>query len=206
MPPRFRSAVTKLLCWGCFLGLVLLSPMAALASGAPSDPSSPAYRGFFPPPLSKGELPITLVPHPLATGKVVPVSFGVPFPPGYVSDPKNIALFDGTGQEMPIRVTVLARWQPPVPGAPSLRAVLVQYLDLMATRVPPCLQAALGQPPPENRAPEMARRSGLVLGERQILPPLQSQGPSGVGPAARHLAVPVPGQGQAGAGRQVSRV
>ncbi|MCF8034425.1 MAG: hypothetical protein K9K66_13640 [Desulfarculaceae bacterium] len=146
MPLRFKSTFTKLLCWGCLLGLVFLSPTTALAGGAPADPKAPAYLGFFPPPLAKGELPVTLVPHPLAISKIIPVSFGVPFPPGYVSDPKNIALFDDTGKEMPIRVTVLARWQPPVPGAPSLRAVLVQYLDLMATRLPRTYKLRWGTP------------------------------------------------------------
>lgn len=119
---------------------------SALAASPPSDPSAPAYRGFFPAPQPQGELPLTLVPHPRALSKVVPVSFGIPFPPGCVSDPELISLVDNTGQEIPIHVEVLAHWLPPVPGAPCIRSVLIQYQDYMASQVPRTYTLRWGKP------------------------------------------------------------
>jgi len=117
-----------------------------LATAPQADPTAPAYRGFFPPPQPVGEVPLTLVPHPRALSQVVPVSFGIPFPPGCVSDPKLISLADNTGQEMPIHVEVLARWLPPVPGAPCIRAVLIQYQDYMASPMPRTYTLRWGKP------------------------------------------------------------
>jgi hypothetical protein len=91
-------------------------------------------------------VPVPLVPHPRAVGRVVRVGFGVPFPPGYVRAPALISLLDNSGQELPIHVTVLARWLPPAPGSPSLRAVLIQYRDLMGSRVPRTYTLRWGQP------------------------------------------------------------
>ena len=137
---------------GVFIGLLVLA-LAALAHAAPTqtasppaDPFTPAYRGFFPAPQPQGEVPLTLVPHPRALSHVVPVSFGVPFPPGCVSDPKMISLVDNTGQEIPLHVQVLARWLPPVPGAPCIRSVLIEYQDYMASPVPRTYTLRWGKP------------------------------------------------------------
>ncbi|MCB2227459.1 MAG: hypothetical protein KQH53_12340 [Desulfarculaceae bacterium] len=142
IPPRLAALLLA--------ALVLLLAAPALAA-APANPDARAYVGFFPIARPSGTLPVTLVPHPSAVARVVPVSFGVPFPPGCLRDPNNLALFDNSGGEMPIHVTVLARWQPPVPGAPSIRAVLVQYLDLMATAMPRTYTLRWGKPRRENR-------------------------------------------------------
>lgn len=142
--PRRRELILAL------LGLALFSLLgAAQTSGAAevqADPSTAAYRGFFPPPRPQGEVPLTLVPHPHALSQVVPVSFGIPFPPGYVSDPALISLMDNTGKEIPIHVEVLARWLPPVPGAPCIRSVLIQYQDYMASPVPRTYTLRWGKP------------------------------------------------------------
>ncbi|MBU4564267.1 MAG: hypothetical protein KMY53_15070 [Desulfarculus sp.] len=137
---------------GLLMGL-LLAALTALACGAPAwaqtpppDPTTASYRGFFPGPQPQGEVPLTLVPHPRALSQVVPVSFGMPFPPGYVSDPKLISLVDNTGQEIPIHVEVLANWLPPVPGAPCIRSVLIQYQDYMASPVPRTYTLRWGKP------------------------------------------------------------
>jgi len=119
------------------LGLLFLAFASPANAASPqSDPTAKAYRGFFTAPQPRGEVRLTLVPHPKALSQVVPVSFGIPFPPGYVSDPKMISLADNTGKEIPIHVEVLARWLPPVPGAPCIRAVLIQYQDYMASPAP----------------------------------------------------------------------
>lgn len=114
-----------------FLGLAAAWPAAAAGAGA----QDPAYLGFFPKPVKQGTLPLLLYPNAQSTGKVLVVGVGVPFPPGYLSDPRNLALYDSLGQEMPIHVKVLARWPEPVPGAGSLRAVLIQFRDLLGTTV-----------------------------------------------------------------------
>lgn len=134
-----------------FSAILMLLP--ALSQAAPlTDAHDPAYLGFFPALRPSGTLPVTLVPHPSAVGRVVPISFGVPFPPGYVIDPEMIALFDSSGSELPIHVEVLAQWLPPVPGAPSIRAVLIQYLDLMATRLPRTYTLCWGKPRTQSRS------------------------------------------------------
>lgn len=55
--------------------------------------------------------------------KEVLVSTGVPFSPGMLFAEENIAVFDGTGKEIPIAVKVLARWT----QDKSIRSILVQF-------------------------------------------------------------------------------
>lgn len=131
---------------GFILFLSCSGASAYAESSLVADPVAPPYLGFFPKPKPRGELPLKIVPHPRALSQVVPVSFGIPFPPGYVRDVNNISLVDNAGQEIPIHVTELARWLPPVPGAPCLRAVLVQYRDYMASTVPRIYTLRWGEP------------------------------------------------------------
>ena len=51
------------------------------------------------------------------------VSSGVPFAPGQLKDEKELAFFDGQGNEIPIATKILARW----PQDNSIRSVLVQF-------------------------------------------------------------------------------
>lgn len=132
--------------------LLAFGPASVLGAAPPAEPQSPAYQGFFPPMQPQGKLQLTLMPHPRATGRVVVLGLGLPFPPGYLTDAKNLALTDRTGQEMPIHVKVLARWQQPVPGAPSIRAVLIQFRDYMATRLPRHYTVHWGRPRRQNLA------------------------------------------------------
>ena len=150
------------------VGLLLFFTAAGVKASADNnlaaDPSAPSYRGFFPKPQPSGEVPLKIVPHPRALSQIVPVSFGIPFPPGYVSDVKNISLVDSTGREIPIHVTALAHWLPPVPGAPCLRAVLVQYKDYMASPVPRTYTLRWGKPRKKTMAKAWpASRSWMSL-------------------------------------------
>ncbi|RJX33635.1 MAG: hypothetical protein C4525_09030 [Desulfarculus sp.] len=95
---------------------------------------------------------MTLVPHARSVGRVVVAGFGLPFPPGYLTDAKNLVLTDGTGKELPIHVKVLAHWSPPVPGAPCVRAVLIQFRDYMASQSPRKYTVRWGQPRRQNLA------------------------------------------------------
>ncbi|MCB2187401.1 MAG: hypothetical protein KQJ78_13340 [Deltaproteobacteria bacterium] len=138
------------------LGLVLSLLLAAGLLGgpaggpawaaAPANPADPAYQAMFPPPQPRGTVTVKLHPDQRALGHLVHVGFGVPFPPGYVRDPNLIALLDSTGQEMPLAVTVLARWPAPIPGAGSIRAALVQYRDYMSSTVPRQYTIRWGEP------------------------------------------------------------
>lgn len=115
-----------------------------------SNPQDPAYLGFFPTPEPKGRLDVKVYPDKRATGKVTVFSFGMPFPPGYISDPKLIALLDGTGKEVPIHVKVLATWPAPVPHAGSIRAALIQFQDYLAVDSQRTYTVRWGQPRKED--------------------------------------------------------
>src|SRR5947209_3185616 len=84
-------------------------------------------------------VPITLLPYPevVGAGPVV-VSFGLPLPPGLLTDPTQVAVLDPTGQEVAAHVRSLGNWQSippaamlcsglPAPAAPGIRSVLVQF-------------------------------------------------------------------------------
>lgn len=116
---------------------LLLGPIpAAQAKPITSDPTHPAYLGFFPKPVPTGRVKVTMHPHPAVVGKLQVVSFGAPFPPGFVRDPSQIRLTDNTGQEFPLFVQVLARWPKPMTEAGSIRSVLIQFRDLYGSGGP----------------------------------------------------------------------
>ncbi len=151
------------------LALVFAPQMADAAP--PADPQSLAYRGFFPPPVTQGGVRIKLIPHKRATGRVVVLGFGMPFPPGYVSEAKNISLTDSTGAEMPAYVKVLSRWQPPAPGAPSIRAVLIQFQDYMATSLARHYTVHWGKPSKESLSRGWPARKDWLPYNRGLYPP-----------------------------------
>jgi hypothetical protein len=61
-------------------------------------------------------------------GQDVVVSLGVPFPPGALVDPSQVAVFDPSGTEVAAAATSLATW----PGDGSQRAVLVAFRATLA--------------------------------------------------------------------------
>lgn len=133
------------------LTLLLLGGMGqAAGAAAPAAPQDPAYLGFFPPPQSRGQVPVVLHTDPRSTDRVTMISFGVPFPPGFVSDPKQISLVDNGGKELPIRVKVLATWREPVPQAGSIRAALVQFRDYISVAMPRTYTLRWGSPRQEH--------------------------------------------------------
>lgn len=141
--------------WSVRAALVLVSFFtlwcASQAGAAPTaDPQSPAYRAFFSPPQPQGSLAVPLVAHERALKRVLVAGFGMPFPPGYLTDANNLSLTDNTGRELPIYVKVLAHWAPPVPGAPSIRAVLIQFQDYMSSSQPRQYTVHWGKPRRQN--------------------------------------------------------
>jgi hypothetical protein len=139
---------------GClWLLLLLLGGLGWPGAGqaaTPSAPQDPAYLGFFPPPETQGQLPLVLHADPRTTSRVTDISFGVPFPPGFLGDPKLISLTDSTGKELPIFVKVLATWPSPVPHAGSIRVALVQFRDYIATAMPRDYTLRWGTPRQES--------------------------------------------------------
>ncbi|MBI4799008.1 MAG: hypothetical protein HY794_09800 [Desulfarculus sp.] len=152
------------------LTLMLLAGLAGAAGAAPpSVPQDPAYLAFFPPPQAKGQVPVVLHTDPRSTDRVTMISFGVPFPPGFVSDPKQISLVDNGGKELPIRVKVLATWKDPVPGAGSIRAALVQFRDFISVAMPRTYTLRWGAPRLENETEEWpARQHWLVIEDKAL--------------------------------------
>lgn len=146
--------------------LTAVTSLAEAVSGAmpidPADPAAPAYAAFFDPPQTKGELPVEIAANAQALGVVIVAGFGVPFPPGYVSDPNHIALVDNLGGEIPIHVTVLARWPKPTPGAGSIRAALIQFRTLMGATTPRTYTIRWGAPRIENEPQAWPARTDWV--------------------------------------------
>lgn len=109
---------------------------AAPSSDASSDddgavdtgaPTSDAPVTDAPPAPTSGKIAVALVADKGA-GTDATVSLGVPFPPGALSDAKNVALFDETGKEIASSATVLAKW----PADGSIRSVLVAFKATLA--------------------------------------------------------------------------
>lgn len=125
--------------WPLPLVIVLLALLLAGLAPGPAGAASgligagdPRYMAMFPPPQTKGELKVTLHPNQAALAKPVTIGFGLPLPPGFLYDDKKVALFDDLGHEIPIRVKPLAHWPEAMPGGGSLRAVLIQFEDMLA--------------------------------------------------------------------------
>ncbi len=99
----------------------------ATPDGATDTASGDTPTVDAPPPPTSGKIPLNLeADRGPASASVV--SLGVPFPPGALTDAKNVALFDAAGAEVAITATVLAKW--PVDG--SIRSVLVAFKTTMA--------------------------------------------------------------------------
>ncbi len=141
---------------------VLAVLLAAGASVAQARPDLPAYRGFFPPVQTQGEVRVTLHPNPAALGRLRKLSFGAPFPPGFVSDPRKLRLLDDTGQEIALFVRVLARWPRPVPGAGSIRAALIEFHGRLDSTDPKVYRLAWGRPRTRNEPSGWPARTGWL--------------------------------------------
>ena len=120
---------------GLVLAWAVLLLAGLMAAPAPAQTVrgslDPLYLAFFPPVQGSGQVRIGLNPAPQAVGRPVVVGFGMPFPPGFITDPAQISLVDNLEKELPIRVQVLARWPQGMPGAGSLRAVQIQFEDYL---------------------------------------------------------------------------
>lgn len=100
-------------------------PEDTVADASVGDTSSPPEDA--PPVMTTGKVSIRLEADKGA-GTDATVSLGVPFPAGALTDPKNVALFDEAGKELPISATVLAKW----PRDGSVRSVLVAFKATLA--------------------------------------------------------------------------
>jgi hypothetical protein len=94
-------------------------------------PSTAGDLSFFVPVQLQGQTPVTL--HPVESilpNQPVRVSFGVPFPRGFVpsADLSRVRLLDDAGAERPAYVELLTPWRDLATGTdlPSARSVLVQ--------------------------------------------------------------------------------
>lgn len=71
------------------------------------------------------EVEVTLAGRAANLGREV-VNFGLPLPPGFLSDPRNVRVVDGAGQELPTAVRALEPWR--IGGREgSIRSLLIQF-------------------------------------------------------------------------------
>jgi hypothetical protein len=97
--------------------------------GDGDDPDFPCLdcdHGLFPQLPEVGAVPFLLHPSPATpSGEEVLVAFAAPFPPDTVSDVDRLVVTDDAGDEIPTRVTELARWRVIDGAAPeSVRSAL----------------------------------------------------------------------------------
>jgi hypothetical protein len=94
--------------------------------GSAADTPQPSGSGLFPPLERSGTQAIDV--H---CGRPSPViSFGMPFPKGFVTDSTQIRLETPTGREVAADVTELLRWfdfSQPQSDRSSIRAVLITF-------------------------------------------------------------------------------
>ncbi|MCX6922964.1 MAG: Ig-like domain-containing protein, partial [Verrucomicrobia bacterium] len=128
---------------------------------------------FFVQPQIQGETAVTLYPvASLATGQTVRVSFGVPFPRGFLQSLDTLRVLDTQRNEKPIYTMVLSPWRnlAQADDEPSIRAALVQTdvqfadtnSDRLADPVPLIIQWGAGPRTQPSLAP-VAVRSNWVL-------------------------------------------
>ena len=118
------------------LATLALALCLGLLAWAPARAQEAAFLDLFPQPQTQGEIAVNLHINPQVLNRVVVVSFGVPFPPGFLQDTSQVSLRDDSGQEMPISVTELARWPQTAPHGGGIRAVMVQMRDLYMSADP----------------------------------------------------------------------
>ena len=88
-----------------------------------------AVTPFDVPVVASGETPVTLYPiESVAPGVTTRVSFGVPFPKGFVTDLSTVRLLDAADAEKAVHVSLLTPWRDLSTGTnlPSVRSALVQ--------------------------------------------------------------------------------
>ena len=84
-------------------------------------------------------MPATLHPQPSAPlGSSVTVSFGMPFPKGYITDPGLIRVLDTSGNEIPAHVRTILLWRDIMSGdtLPYIRSALIQFEMTFGSRDP----------------------------------------------------------------------
>jgi hypothetical protein len=88
-----------------------------------------AVTPFDVPVVASGETPVTLYPiESVAPGVTTRVSFGVPFPKGFVTDLATVRLLDAADAEKAVHVSLLTPWRDLATGTnlSSVRSALVQ--------------------------------------------------------------------------------
>jgi uncharacterized repeat protein (TIGR01451 family) len=108
-------------------GGLLLSGRRALIGAAPLPPVE--AKGIFVPARTQGEVSFKL--HPIESvqaSQSTRVSFGIPFPRGFMTDPHMLRLLDANRQEMRIHTRMLSPWRDlgTLQMIPSARSMLVQ--------------------------------------------------------------------------------
>jgi len=86
-------------------------------------------NAFFPTPITTGSTSFVLQPiESVQLNSSEMISFGMPFPKGYLENTSTIRLLDASGNEIPIFTKVLTPWRNLSTGADeaSLRSVLIQ--------------------------------------------------------------------------------
>lgn len=86
-------------------------------------------KGIFVPAQTEGEVPFSLVPvEGITASQSRRISFGAPFPRGWMTDPHRLRLLDSEGRELPIHTRMLTPWRDlgTLQMVPSARSMLVQ--------------------------------------------------------------------------------
>ena len=80
-------------------------------AGSIDVPAQPRPRYDFQP--GQLALPLTVAERSLVSRAGAVVTSGVPFPPGFLSDPTRLAVLDPSGRPVPTQVSVMSRWWKP---------------------------------------------------------------------------------------------
>lgn len=121
---------------------------------------------LFPPQAAAEEITATL--HYVAgapPAAPVLVSFGMPFPKGFIADTGLIRVKDAGGNEIPAHVRVLVPWRNLATGTnlPSIRSALIQVNVAFGGASTLTLTVQTGVPRTQNVAAEQPARSNWVL-------------------------------------------
>jgi hypothetical protein len=147
---------------GGVTGILSLTGTFTTTEPTPTDAGPPPSPDAGPPPPPTGrQVSVTLRPLDGGTSKLV--SFGLPLPPGVLSDPTKIRVRRATtGGEIPAYTRSLGNWQaipPPElrcggvsPSTPGIRSVLIQFPLTMTAGVNVPLLIDVGTTPSSRLA------------------------------------------------------
>ncbi|HWU76431.1 MAG TPA: hypothetical protein VN043_07990 [Rhodanobacter sp.] len=133
---RFQAGVLlALLSCAAIASPAIAAARTTLTSASEASPSStPRKVSELNPVLVHSSVPLnplwqTVTLHRNgASGKQVAVTFGIPFPPGVLKDPRDVHILDEHGNDLPAHITTSLHWYV---GTKGIRAVRVQmHLEL----------------------------------------------------------------------------